>query len=253
MIENKRLKNIIFSFLSIVFWVGVWHLLSLRIDKSLLLPSPKETLEVFIELAKTSDFWMITLSSVENIFLGIVAGTAIGIIISALSYISPVFRHLFSPLLSLVKSVPVASIIILMLVWIGKDFVPFAISVMMVTPIVSSNLYEGFINIRGDLKEVTKVYAIPFKKRWTLLYRHSIMPYLLSALKSALGLGWKAGIAAEVLCTPDNSIGLKLYESKIYMETPYVFAWTLTLVILSLILEKVVIHIGEILLGGKRK
>ncbi len=251
---NKKILNFLLAFLSLAFWVAVWHLTATKIGKSILLPSPTETAEVFLTLVKTREFWLTALNSLKSIFSGALAGVVAGVCIALLSYITPFFKYLFAPLLSLVKATPVASFIILALVWIGKEHIPFAIALMMATPIVSSNVYEGLHRIDKDLYEVTKLYNFGFVKSWKMLYRHTLMPYFVSAVRSALSLSWKAGIAAEVLCTPMNSIGLMLYEAKIYFEFPTLFAWTLTVIILSFLLEKTVVFFAEILLGkGRRK
>lgn len=251
---NKKILNFFFAFLSLGFWVAVWHFSAIKIGKSILLPSPAETAEVFVSLVKTREFWTTALNSLRSIFSGALAGVLLGVCIALLSYITPFFRYLFAPLLSLVKATPVASFIILALVWIGKEKIPFAIALMMATPIVSSNVYEGLCGIDKELREVAKLYNFGFAKTWKMLYRHSLLPYFVSAVRSALSLAWKAGIAAEVLCTPLNSIGLMLYESKIYFEFPTLFAWTLTVILLSFILEKTVVLLAEKFFGkGRRK
>lgn len=250
----KTNKKALFAFLSVVFWIAVWHFAALRVGKSILLPTPAETLRVFAELVRTRDFWLTSLTSLKSIFSGALAGIVIGAFVAALSYFSSFFKFLFAPILSLVKATPVASFIILALVWIGKNYIPFVISLMMVVPIVSANLYEGLYSINKQLYEVTRLYKFGFLKSWKMLYRHAIMPYFVSAVKSGLALAWKAGIAAEVLCTPDNSIGLMLHESKIYLEFPTLFAWTLTVIVLSFAFERLAVGVAELFLGkGRRK
>lgn len=246
-------KKSLYFFLSVLFWVAVWHFTALRVGKSVLLPTPAETLEIFFKLVVTREFWTVAFTSLKSIFSGALAGIFIGVIIAVLSRISAFFKYLFEPLMSLVKATPVASFIILALVWIGKNYIPFAISLMMVLPVVSANVYEGLCSINKELYEVTKLYKFSFLKSWKMLYRHSIMPYFISATKSGLALAWKAGIAAEVLCTPDNSIGLMLHESKIYLEFPTLFAWTLTVVVFSFIFEKLTVFLAELFLGKRRR
>ena len=249
---KKRIK-FLYAAAAVLFWIAVWHIAAVRIDKILLLPTPLQTVEVLYGLASESEFWDICFASVISIFKGALFGVIVGVVIAALSYISNVIKILFSPILTLVKATPIASVIILFLVWIGKAAIPFWISMMMVVPIVASNVLEGLENIRDDLKEVTRVYNFGFAKSWKLLYRHSLLPYFSSSLKSSIALSWKAGIAAEVLCTPDGTIGNRIYESKIYLETAELFAWTLTVIVLSLILEKAVVFASSKLMGGDQK
>lgn len=247
-----KIKNKAYAIIAILFWIAVWHISATLVGKTILLPTPLETVRVFLALSSDLAFWEICFLSVKSIFAGLLGGILVGTVIAGLSYISPLLKELFSPLLSLVKATPIASVIILFLVWIGKDKIPVFVSLMMVTPIVASNTLEGLYNIDKSLWEVTKLYKFGFFKSWKFLYRHSLLPYVSSALKSGISLAWKAGIAAEVLCTPMGTIGERLYESKLYMEMPELFAWTLAVVLISLFLELVVVKLTERLLGGVR-
>ena len=246
---NKRVKNFFFAFLSIVFWIVVWDVISSRTNSELILPTPKNTLLTFLELTKTGEFWKICLSSVTRIFAGALSGILAGTLLAILSHFFLLVKYLTSPLTTVIKATPVASFIILFLILIGKEHVPFLTSAMISMPIIFSNVFEGFENVDKNLLEVTHVYNFSFSKKCKVLYLPSIKPYFVSGIKSCIGLAWKAGIAAEVLCTPDRSIGLKIHETRVYLETPYLFAWTLSVIILSLIFEKVAIK----LIGKERR
>ena len=250
---KPEIRKRLYAFAAVIFWLAVWHIAAVRVNLTILLPSPSETIKAFFSLASEAAFWEVCLVSLKSVFSGAVLGVALGVLIAVLSYISEPSKFLFSPIMSLVKATPIASIIILFLVWIGKNQIPFFISLMMVVPIVASNVLEGLENINKELWEVTRVYKFGFLKSWKILYRHSLLPYFISALRSGVALAWKAGIAAEVLCTPDNSIGERLYESKLYFETPVLFAWTLVVIVLSFILEKAMVWLSCKLLGGDRR
>ena len=66
------------------------------------------------------------------------------------------------------------------------------------------------------------------------------MPHFRSACRAALGMAWKAGIAAEIISMPRGVIGTMIGESKLYIETVDTFAWTLTVILLSLAIEALV-------------
>ena len=119
----------------------------------------------------------------------------------------------------------------------------------MVFPIVFSNVYQGIKNVDTSLLEMCKVYSISRKTTVKALYIPSVLPYFTSSLISSIGLGWKAGIAAEVLCTPLNSIGKAIFESKIYFEYVDLFAWTAMVILLSIIFEVVVTKLLKNLLS----
>lgn len=247
---ERKLFKIIKTFLIAFFWIGVWEAVSLIIGKSLLFPSPIDVIKRLYELIITWRFWKITLISLYRVGLGIIIAIILGSLVGLLCSFSKILYETISPFITVIKSTPVASFIILFIVLIknGNEITPIIISSLMVFPIVFSNIYQGIKSIDTSLIEVCKVYKIPFKKQASSLYVPSLMPYFSSALLSSIGLGWKAGIAAEVLCTPKVSIGTELFNAKTYFENIDVFAWTATVIVISLIFELVVIRLFRLLL-----
>ena len=110
----------------------------------------------------------------------------------------------------------------------------------MVLPIVAGNVLTGLRAADKDLLEVCKLYRFSFGKTVRTLYLPALMPYFLTAARTSLGLSWKAGIAAEVLCSLSASIGGQIYEAKVYLETPSLFAWTITVIFLSMLIESLI-------------
>lgn len=157
-------------------------------------------------------------------------------------HLSPILRALFSPILTAVKSTPVASFIILAALWFELNVIPVFITTLIVVPIVHANVTEGIHSVDKNLVEVSTVYRFSVGKKILRLYVPSIAPYFMAASKSSLGMAWKAGIAAEVLAIPEHSIGKELYFSKTYLESDALFAWTLIVILLSLIIEKVFVY-----------
>jgi NitT/TauT family transport system permease protein len=154
--------------------------------------------------------------------------------------------------MTVIKATPVASFIILALIWMGAANVPTFITVLIVLPIVWTNLDEGLGKIDPLLIEVTKLYKMPFIKRIKFLFLPSVKPYFVSACRTSLGLAWKAGIAAEIIARPRNSIGTMIGDAKQYIMTEDMFAWTLTVIILSLVIEFLFATLLN-KLGGKRR
>jgi NitT/TauT family transport system permease protein len=123
----------------------------------------------------------------------------------------------------------------------SRNVLPAFITVLLVLPIIWTNISSGIRSTQRELLEVTKVYKFSPLTKLTKLYIPTVLPYFLAACRSSLGMAWKAGVAAEVLCTPTSAIGTELYFAKTYMDTESLFAWTLVIIILSLIIEKSVV------------
>lgn len=225
------------SLLAIFLWVLVWHVSAIRMGKPLLLPTPATVLDRLGELIITQDFWRITLRSLLRVLGGIASGIGIAIIVSAITAAFRPLEILLSPLISVIKSTPVASFIILAMLWIEDNTLPVFISFLMVFPVVWANLHTALRAIPAPYHDLARIYRLPFERRVRRIYAPHALPYFLSACRSSLGLAWKAGIAAEVLALPALSIGKHLKDSQLYLETTDLFAWTAVVIVMSLILE----------------
>ena len=232
------LKNTIKKvLLPAIFWIAVWEVCALFVNREVLLPSPFKVVIRFVSLLTEISFYKSVFTSVSRIIVGYLAGVIMAVITSTLSFYSKTAAALLSPVFTAVRATPVASFIILALVWMGRGLVPSFTSALMVLPIVFGNMLQGLSCAATDLCEVAEIYKFGFFKKYRLLYLPSAVPAFIASLKTSLGLSWKAGVAAEVLCTPKNSIGSNIYSSKLYLETADLFAWTLTVIIISLLLE----------------
>ncbi len=231
-------KNKLKIFCGALFWIAVWQFASMKIDKEVLLASPVSTLKALINLCGQSAFWSIIKFSIIRILIGFILALIIGVIIALLSAKIEIFRILFSPLFSVVKAVPVASFIILILLWIKSSNLSICISFLMVLPIIYTNMLQGFLQVDKKLLEMAKVFRMSYGNKILYIYVPQILPYFTAACTTALGLCWKSGVAAEIIGLPNGSIGNRLYESKLYMDTRETFAWTIVIVVISFLVEK---------------
>lgn len=248
MTENKNKKKL-YKIAILLFWIGVWQCAYLLVDMELLVASPVQVIVRTGELMKTEDFWYSALFSLLRItagyFMAVIIGTALAVMTSVSYFIGELFR----PIISLIRSTPVASFILLALVWIKKDNVAVFISFLMALPVIWSNVSQGIKQTDKSLLEMAEVFSFGTFKKIRMIYFHSVMPYFLAGATTALGLAWKAGIAAEVISTPLRSIGYNLYRSKINIETTDLFAWTAVVILLSVAFEKLIVYLLKKLHG----
>jgi len=235
MLKSKALKNLIV----LAFWLGLWWLLAEIVDKPLLLPDPPAVLQRLWVLVASAQFWAITATSLGRILVGAVAALVLGSLLALAGSRWSAVHGLISPLISVIKSTPVASFIILVLIWVGRDILPSVIVLLMALPVVWANVGEGIARTDVLLLEMAHIFRFSKAKTLRRIYIPSVMPYFISACRSCLGLAWKAGVAAEILTVPTVSIGKMIYESKLYLETLDLFAWTLVVIVCSLVIEKV--------------
>ena len=238
----------LYPFLSVFFWIALWWLIASLYGKSVVLPTPLDTVKALLALGKTGEFYLSVALSLLRILLGILIALVAGVLLALLTAKSAFARHLFSPLLTLFKATPVASFIFLLLLWVGRNYIPLLIAFMMALPIVWANLHEGLMQTDRRLVEMARVFGVPKKRVLWQIRIPSLAPYFLAASRSAISLAWKAGIAAEVLCTPDHSIGRAIFEGKLYLMTEEMFAWTAVVLLISILIER-----GVLALLGRTK
>lgn len=232
---------------AVLLWLLLWEIVARFIGQEILLVSPVIVLLKFFELIITAQFWQSIAFSFVRIIGGFFLALLVGILLAGLSSVSTIVRELTAPLISVIKAMPVASFIILLLIWVSSRNLSFIISFLMVLPVVYTNMLEGIRRVDGQLLEMAEVFQVSVFKKFRYIYLSQLMPYFKSACSLSLGLCWKAGVAAEVIGIPNGSIGEKLYEAKVYLETPDLFAWTLTIVLLSVCFERLFLFIVKML------
>lgn len=248
----KILKKICRTLLIAAFWILIWGIASHRFGKPLLFPSPTAVFEVLWKMLQTPRFYQITLHSFLNVFSGVLWGIFSACALVVLTHKVKLIRELFLPLMSVIKATPVASFIILAFFFIGSSKTPGFITFLMVFPVIWTNLDEGLRKIDKGLSEVATVYQFSPLEKFRYLILPSVQPYFASACRSALGLAWKAGVAAEIITMPPETIGAMIGDAKTYIMTEEMFAWTLTVILLSLLIE---FGVGRLLglLEGRRR
>jgi len=241
--KKNQMKSYGIKLLVLCFWILLWEIASRIINQELFLPSPKAVLVTVVELGRNSRFWMSIVNSFIRIISGFFLGLVTGSIFAILSYKSRIIYELLSPLMKIIKATPVASFIILALVWISSVNLSILIAFLMVLPVSFSNVLHGLKSTDKKLLEMAKVFRLSRWKCIKAIYFPAILPFVMSAVSIGLGFSFKSGIAAEVIGRPANSIGLNLYEAKLYLMIKELFAWTLVIIIISVLFERMIMRI----------
>ena len=224
------------------FWCLVWQILYWVIDKPLYLASPASTFEAMLTLLPEASFWSNIGLSLLRVLIGLTIGCILGMGLAWFTSRYNWIHELFRPILTLTKTVPVVSFI--MLLWLAffrqKGMMPIIVSALMVFPIAWTKMADGYRTMDQKLLEMAKCYSTPLN---TFLYVRlpHLFPFLISGVSTSVGLAWKAGIAAEVICQPLHSIGKEIYSAKGNLDTEILFAWTAIVVILSILLEMLIV------------
>ena len=253
---NRRQANNSIRPWAVVFWLLVWQGGSMALSAAyphghLLLASPVDAAVRLVQLSGTAPFWHSVAATVVRIFGGFLLSCLLAVLCAALSARFRAVRELLYPPVAAVKAVPVVSFIILALVWLDADQLSLFISALMVFPPVYLNVLAGIGSADRQLVEMAKVFRVPLRRQLWGIYVPAVLPHFRSAVSLALGLCWKAGLAAEVIGLPRGTMGEALYQAKVYFMTEELFAWTAVIVLVSVVLEKLFLRLFDYLAGGE--
>ena len=232
------------------FWLLVWEGASLALasttgGRMLLLASPVQALGRLLALAATAEFWQAAAFSSLRILGGFFLSCVLAVALAALAARLRWVRELLSPLVAVVKAVPVVSFIILALIFFSSENLALLIAALMVFPPVYLNVLEGIEHTDRQLLEMARVFRVPLSRQLRGIYLPAVLPYFRSAVSLALGLCWKSGAAAEVIGLPAGSIGEALYTAKVYFQTGDLFAWTAVIVTISVLFERLFLRLVD--------
>lgn len=236
---KKQFRKIII----ILLWILLWQLAAVTIHNKIIFVGPLEAFQALAAQLFTRDFWLTIFSSLLRIAAGYLTAFLAGIFMGALAGRFSLLREFLEPVTGLLQSVPVASFVILALIWIGSTNLSVLITFLVVFPIIYRNVLEGIQQVDRPLLEMARIFRLTSWKKLVYLYRPALIPYLQTGCRISLGMAWKSGIAAEVIGVPAHSIGEKLYMAKIYLSTAELFAWTFVIIVVSKVFEKLFLSI----------
>lgn len=243
-------KTVLYRALAVLFALAVWQAAAMLVRSSMLLASPLQVTQRFFTLIFEPDFFGTVLYSFGRIVLGFLAAVLLGILAAVAAGRFRAVEYLLWPFVLTVKSVPVASFIILFLIWLTFGQLTVFISFLIAFPLIYSNVLQGIKSTDGKLKEMAELYRVPWGRRFIYLYIPAVKPFLLSACTVGAGMAWKAGVAAEVIGIVTGSIGEKLYDAKIYFQNADLLAWTVVIVLLSVLTEKLFLFLLKRFFAG---
>ena len=222
----------------VLFWLILWEAADRIIDNRIILSGPVHIVQALVRHMTETDFWVICAASFLRITAGFLLSFLAGFFLAVLSHRFRLLQDFISPIMMTLKVVPMISFVIMLLIWVGNQALTVYLSFLIVLPLIYTSTLSGLNAVDQNLLEISREYGFSRWYRFLYVYRPAFMPFVLSSCKVSLGMSWKSGIMAEVIGTPRPSIGREMYAAKTYLQTADLFAWTIVVIIVSLLFEK---------------
>ena len=227
------------------FWLVVWEVASVAVAQPLILPGPLACFAASARLLAAPSTWMTLAGSGARILGGLALACVCAAVLAVASWRSGVCRRLVGPAMLLIKATPVACAVVLLLIWLGSVRVSIAAVFLMALPGVYFSLLEGLGHVDGPVAEMFRVHGVR-GLRFALAHAWpSVLPYVLPCARSVIGMSWKAGVAAELIGMAVGTVGERIYQAKLLIETADLFAWTVLVVAASWVCERVLVRLLE--------
>ncbi|MDR0409100.1 MAG: ABC transporter permease subunit [Spirochaetaceae bacterium] len=222
-IKNRPVLSFLggFACFFIVWQIGAW-----LTGSEIILPGPLPVVKKLLEIVKTERFQRALAASSARLLLGILIAAPLGVLAGLAAALNRRMAAFLQPFFSVIAATPVMSVILIAFLAFGSEKTPIFTVFLMVFPVMAANTTAGVKAIPSDLVELFKVYNLDGMEKLRFLYIPAVMPFLTAGLQSALSLGWKAAVAAEVLVQPLSALGTGMQMAKAQLETPELFAWT---------------------------
>lgn len=223
------------------FWLAVWVLAAALAAQPLILPGPGAVVVALLRLVCDAGTWAILAGSGARILGGLALAAVCGGLLAGISVRSRAFARLAAPALSFVKATPVACVVVLLLMWLGSARVSIAAVFLMALPGVYFSLVEGLSEVDKPLEQMLRLHGV---RGWRLFCAHTwreVLPFVLSCARAVIGMSWKAGVAAELIGMAVDTVGERIYQAKLLIETADLLAWTVLVVAASWACERVLV------------
>ena len=247
--NTKKPKKFLAASAAAIFWLAAWQLVSMLVGEALFVTSPLSVLRTLLMLLGQREFYATVGFSLLRISLGFMTAAIAGTGLALAAYKLGFLRVLFRPLIGAVKAAPVASFAVIALLAVGSKNLSALIAFLMVLPVFYTNMLTGLLSVEPERFEAADVFGMVPGDRFRFIYLPYVAPFFTGACQLGIGVAWKAGISAEVIGIAVGSIGEKIYDAKLNLETAELFAYTLVIIALSLFLEK----LAELLIRALEK
>lgn len=241
MTNNSRPDNSKLTFkpalLSILLVLLLWEVSARLVDKSALFPPLTGLLEGLIDLLQNSDFYLALLHTLLRGIIGFIFAFSIALGLSAIALHHPFWKSFFHPLVVIIRSVPVISIVLIALLWLSPPNLPAFIALFTMFPVLYQSMLSGLEHTDSRLVEMARVYRKSGLRRFNLIYLPSARKLILSGMATAMGFGWRAVIIGEVLSGPLHGIGTGMKRAQSFIDMTELLSWTVLAVLISFAFE----------------
>jgi len=248
----KRFLSFLAPIFTFILLLCSWELVvSFQNIPKYILPAPTDIFSSI--LLNYEDLLLSTFITFRITILAFLVASFLAIFIAILFSQSKIIELSLYPIAVIFQVTPVVAIAPLILIWVGLDNAEYAILILAIIVAffpVLANTNLGIRSVEKNLSELFSLYEATRFKRLFKLQLPYALPFILTGMKTSIGLALIGAVVAEFVAGSGTSTGLawRIIEAGNRLDVPKLFAALILLVVLGIILFLLMSLIEKLLL-----
>ncbi len=235
--KKSLVKNAIVCVLAVGVLLAFWAIAYFCVGNKLIVPSIPECFRAFLKLLLSSAFYKSFFATLLRVVFAFIFALIFAVILAVLAYLFPYFAKFLTPIVAIVRCVPVLAVLLILLVMTGAGVAPVIVAFLTLFPMLFTAFFTALVGVDKELLEMSRVYKVPLKRQIKSLYLPAIARVGAREGIAAFSLAIKLVVSAEVLAQTAKSLGGQMQEAKVYLDMPYLFALVLAVVAVGILIE----------------
>ncbi len=248
---RKTITHISIYFLSIFLLALVIQCMSMGVNNEILLPSIFQIVKTFFSLLGTSKTYVFIGNTLKDLLISLSISFVIGMVLGIFAGIFPYVRLFLKPWITILRSIPLASSLVIIMILAGLSKTPYYVCCFMLVPIFYEGFCQGIVNLESKYMDIWKLNSNISLKVIIKVHIPLILSFIKTSFIQAVGMGIKVIIMAEYLAGIKNTLGSAILPAANMLDYSSVYAYSILMIIIVLILEFLPNGIGKIYLWSK--
>jgi sulfonate transport system permease protein len=196
-----RLKTLALGSVLPVLVLGAWEIaVRLGWAEGRLLPAPSHVLATLAGLSSGNELAGHIAATLGRVGLGFLFGALAGTALGALAGASTLARRLIDPSLQALRAIPSLAWVPLFILWLGIfEESKLALIALGVFFPVYLGVSQAILGVDRKIVEIGRIFRLRGLQLVVRILVPAILPQVVTALRTGLGLGWMFVVAAEIM------------------------------------------------------
>lgn len=228
-----------------LFYALIWEVAALVVHRAIILPSFTSVITLMVSQFLTPVLYVSLGISLLRVLIGTLIALTLALITSLMVESYPHLKPWFRPLILVSKTIPNITYILIILIWFSREMTVSIITLLILYPVLYSHLSTAIETILPEYNDLRQLFPESYFHRLFKVILPLIKPHLIESIQTAISLGFKVGVMAELLGQVQPGLGYQLYLAKLDLNTTALFAYTGWMILTVVLSEKVIGHFKQ--------